>query len=109
MRPLHAYPLGKFSDAATDFLQLVPRRGELATQETRAYLFFTDVITGGFLLAANHYDEQTLWRVLVTIPFLLVGIWLGTCQFLKTPSTSFKALVMWLLLGFCTVGIIQLL
>ena len=74
-----------------------------------AYLFFADVITGGFLLAANHYDAQTLWRVLVAAPFLLAGIWLGTRQFGKTPSKSFKELVMWLLLGFCVVGIIQLL
>lgn len=74
-----------------------------------AYLFFTDVITGGFLVAANHYDAQTMWRVLFAVPVLLAGIWLGTRQFLKTPSTSFKSLVMWLLLGFCAVGIVQLL
>jgi len=74
-----------------------------------AYLFFTDIITGGFLLADNRYDAQTVWRVIVAIPFLLAGIWLGSRQFIKTPSDSFKTLVMWLLLGFGAAGIFQLL
>ena len=74
-----------------------------------AYLFFTDVITGGLLLAANYYDAQTLWRILIAIPFLLAGIHLGSRKFHATSSASFKSLVMWLLLGMCALGIIQLL
>lgn len=74
-----------------------------------AYLFFTDVITGAFLLAADRYDTQTTLRVIFGIPFLLAGIWLGTRQFLNTPSESFKSFVMWLLVLFCVVGIIRLL
>ena len=74
-----------------------------------AYLFFTDVITGAFLLAADHFDTQTALRVLFSIPFLLAGIWVGTRQFLTTPSESFKSLVMWLLVLFCVLGLFRLL
>lgn len=74
-----------------------------------AYLFFTDIITGGFLLADNRYDAQTIWRTVVTIPFLLAGVWLGSRQFIMTPSESFKTLVMWLLMVFGAAGLIRLL
>lgn len=74
-----------------------------------AYLFFTDIITGGFLLVAERYDVQTISYVVAAFPFLLAGIFFGTRQFLKTPSDSFKNFVMWLLLIFCTLGAIRLL
>lgn len=74
-----------------------------------AYLFFTDIITGAFLLAADRYDAQTLFRAVFAVPFMLCGIWLGTRQFMKTPSASFKAFIMWLLVFVCSVGIIRLL
>ena len=74
-----------------------------------AYLFFTDVITGALLLAADRYDVQTALRVLFALPFLLAGIWVGTRQFLTTPTQSFKSIVMWLLVMFCIVGVIRLL
>lgn len=73
-----------------------------------AYLFFTDIITGGFLLADDRYDAQTIWRCIVTIPFLLAGVWLGSRQFIKTPSESFKTLVMWFLLVCGVAGLIRL-
>lgn len=74
-----------------------------------AYLFFTDVITGGLLLAAGHFDALTLWRVLIAVPVMLAGIWLGSRHFFATPASSFKTKVMWLLLFFCIAGIGQLL
>lgn len=73
-----------------------------------AYLFFTDLITGGMLLAADHYDSQTIWRLLSAIPIMLAGIWLGSRRFMATPSGSFKVKVMWLLLVFCISGIVQM-
>ncbi|GGE61946.1 sulfite exporter TauE/SafE family protein [Actibacterium pelagium] len=69
-----------------------------------AYLFFTDVITGGMLFAADHYDMVTLWRILAFAPIMLVGIWLGSRHFLSTPTESFKNRVLWLLLLFCIAG-----
>ncbi|WP_424940531.1 sulfite exporter TauE/SafE family protein [Aliiroseovarius sp. S253] len=69
-----------------------------------AYLFFTDILTGGLLLAADHYDMLTLWRILVAIPIMLLGIWLGSRHFFSTPAESFKTRVMWLLLFFCVAG-----
>lgn len=74
-----------------------------------AYLFFTDIITGGFLLVADRYDAQTILYIVVALPFLLAGILLGTHQFVKTPSDTFKNFVMWLLLIFCALGAIRLL
>ena len=85
----------------------VPSRTMRAT--IIAYLFFTDIITAGFLAASNHFDSATAFRVALTAPFMLVGVWLGTRQFLRTPSATFKTVVRWLLLGFCTLGIFQLL
>lgn len=74
-----------------------------------AYLFFTDIITGGILLAADRYDAQTVLLAAFAVPFMLCGIWIGGRQFVKTPSASFKVFIMWLLVVFCTVGIIRLL
>lgn len=73
-----------------------------------AYLFFSDLFTGGLLVATNHYDATTLLRILVAIPFLLAGVWLGSWKFFVTPSQSFKAIVIWLILAFCIVGATQL-
>ncbi len=73
-----------------------------------AYLFFTDVITGGLLIAANHYDAHTAWRSLIAVPLLLVGVWLGSWKFFATPSKSFKTVVIWLVLVFCLAGILRL-
>lgn len=70
-----------------------------------AYLFFTDVITGGMLVAADHYDVLTFWRILAATPVMLAGIWLGSRHFLSTPAESFKTRVMWLLLLFCIAGV----
>ncbi|NNL18448.1 MAG: sulfite exporter TauE/SafE family protein [Boseongicola sp.] len=72
-----------------------------------AYLFFNDVITGSLLLAANHYDPSTVWRGLIALPFLLAGVWLGSWRFFATPSESFKTVVIWLVVLFCAVGLLQ--
>ena len=85
----------------------VPSRTMRAT--LIAYLFFTDMITAVFLLVSNHFDAATIYRVAFVAPFMIIGVWLGSSQFLRTPSTVFKTLVRWLLLGFCVLGILQLL
>lgn len=74
-----------------------------------AYLFFTDLLTGGLLLGADHFDTVTFWRILVAIPVMLAGIWMGSRHFLTTPEASFKNKIMWLLLIFCIAGFGQLL
>ena len=74
-----------------------------------AYLFFTDLITGGLLLAADHFDMLTLWRILAAIPIMLAGIWFDSRHFHATPADSFKVRVLWLLLVFCLAGVGQLL
>lgn len=84
----------------------VPSRTMRAT--IIAYLFFTDIITVGFLLVSNHFDAPTLYRIAFVTPIMIFGVWLGSSQFLRTPSTIFKTLVRWLLLGFCVLGILQL-
>ena len=74
-----------------------------------AYLFFTDVITGGALFWSGHYDHQVVWRGLTALPIMLAGLALGSMQFFKTPVENFKTRVMWLLLVLCLGGIIQML
>ncbi|WGW05319.1 sulfite exporter TauE/SafE family protein [Tropicibacter oceani] len=71
------------------------------------YMFFTDVITGGLLLAADHYDANTVWRGLAALPLLLAGVWLGSWRFFATPSGSFKTVVIWLVMLFCAAGLLQ--
>lgn len=74
-----------------------------------AYLFFTDIITAGLLMAASLYNAETVAHIGIAIPSMLAGVWLGSRQFLKTPSDKFKTLVTWLLLGFCVIGVFQFL
>jgi len=73
-----------------------------------AYLFFTDIITGGALVWSGHVDMQVLWRGAAAVPVMLAGITLGSMHFFKTPAANFKVRVMWLLLALCLVGIIQM-
>lgn len=73
------------------------------------YLFFTDIITAGFLWGSDHFDNSTTLRIALAAPFMIIGVWLGSNQFFRTPSTAFKTVVRWILLGFCVLGVIQLL
>lgn len=73
-----------------------------------AYLFVTDLITGSLLLAADHFDALTFWRILAAIPLMSAGVWLGSRHFLATAAESFKTRVLWLLLAFCVVGVLQM-
>ncbi len=74
-----------------------------------AYLFFVDLITGGLLFAAGHFETITFWLILAAIPVMMAGIWLGSRHFFATPSDSFKTRVLWLLLAFCIAGVGQML
>lgn len=84
----------------------VPSRTMRAT--IISYLFFTDLITAGFLWGSDHFDTATTIRIALAAPLMIIGVWLGSSQFFRTPSTAFKTVVRWILLGFCVLGIIQL-
>lgn len=73
-----------------------------------AYFFFTDIWTGGLLAAAGSFDGQTVQRILLALPVLGLGIWLGSRHFLATAPESFRNYVLWLLLGICVAGIGQM-
>jgi len=73
-----------------------------------AYFFFTDIWTGGFLAAAGNFEIQTIQRIIVVLPILGLGIWLGSRRFLATPPESFRTYVLWMLLCLCIFGVGQM-
>jgi len=39
------------------------------------------------------------------LPSLEFGVWLGSRQFLATPPVTFRAFVLWLLIGLSAIGL----
>ncbi|MDH3196545.1 MAG: sulfite exporter TauE/SafE family protein [Hyphomicrobiales bacterium] len=70
-----------------------------------AYFFVTDLWTGGVMTAAGLVDQTTVLRVIAALPFLALGVWLGSRRFLATPPATFRVLVLWLLIGLSLIGL----
>ncbi|MBS9718082.1 TSUP family transporter [Pseudohalocynthiibacter aestuariivivens] len=71
-----------------------------------AYLFVADVWAGGFLATSGFYDGLTVHRILVSLPLLGLGVWLGSRQFASTDPKTFRAVVLWLLLILSATGLL---
>ena len=71
-----------------------------------AYLFAADIWAGGMLLTSGFYDGTTLARVLLSLPILSLGIWLGSRQFTSVTPDNFKKFVLWLLLALSSSSLI---
>jgi len=71
-----------------------------------AYLFVTDIWTGGFLIKSGFYDNLTATRILLALPVLGLGVWLGSRRFGATRPENFRSVVLWILLTLSTAGLI---
>lgn len=63
-----------------------------------AYFLGTDVIGLAFLAEADLATRATLWRFLLFLPPLLLGVWLGARSFKHADPESFRRWVLRLLL-----------
>ena len=71
-----------------------------------AYLFVTDIWTGGILIKSGFYDNLAVTRILVALPVLGLGVWLGSLWFESTRPENFRSVVLWILLALSAVGLI---
>lgn len=70
-----------------------------------AYLFLADIWAGSILLGSGFYDRETIHLVLVSLPLLGLGVWLGSKQFGSIRPETFKRSVLWLLFILSGMGI----
>lgn len=70
-----------------------------------AYFFATNVWAGGMMSAAGLFDAVTVVRIVAALPLLALGVWLGSRHFFATPPTTFRAFVLWLLIGLSAIGL----
>ena len=73
-----------------------------------AYFFVTDVWTGGLLISSGFFGHGTVLAILLALPLLGLGVWLGSNRFFATPPDSFRTYVLWLLLLLCTIGLLRI-
>ncbi len=71
------------------------------------YLFLADFWAGGLMLASGYYDSVTTLRIVAALPFLAIGIWLGSRQFASATPETFKKTVLWLLMVLSASGLIM--
>ena len=73
-----------------------------------AYFFVTDIWTGAILAASGFFDGVTVLRIGVSLPFLGLGLWLGTSRFRATSPVTFRTYILWLLVLLCSVGLLRI-
>ena len=90
------------------FFTLTAVRPSVMRATMIAYFFVIDVLTLSILATSGFYDKATWARVLVSLPLLGLGVWLGTNYFKATKPVTFRALVLWLLMVLCLIGLTQI-
>jgi len=70
-----------------------------------AYFFVTDLFAGGLLATTGLFDRVTVLRIIAALPLLAIGIWLGSPHSFATPPATFRAFVLWLLIGLSAIGL----
>lgn len=90
------------------FFTLTAVRPSVMRATMIAYFFVIDVWTLSILGTSGFYDKATWARVLVSLPLLGLGVWLGTNYFKATKPVTFRALVLWLLMVLCLIGLTQI-
>lgn len=71
-----------------------------------AYLFLADIWAGSILFGSGFYESDTFWRVLISLPLLGFGVWLGSVHFAYVRPNKFRAAVLWLLLVMSVLGFV---
>ena len=90
------------------FFSLTAVRPAVMRATMIAYFFVIDIWTLGLLGTSGFYSTATWARILVFLPLLGLGIWLGTNYFKATKPTTFRALVLWILLILSMLGLTQI-
>ena len=71
-----------------------------------AFLFLADLWACGILLTSGFYEDETIHRILFSLPILGVGVWLGSVRFASAQPESYRTAVLWLLLLLSFLGIV---
>ena len=90
------------------FFTLTAVRPSVMRATMIAYLFIIDVWTLSILGTSGFYDKATWTRVLIFLPLLGLGIWLGTNFFKASKPVTFRTFILWLLMVLCIIGLIQI-
>ncbi len=72
-----------------------------------AYFFVIDIWTLGLLGTSGFYNNVIWARILIFLPLLALGIWMGTNYFKATEPQTFRIFVLWMLLVLCILGLAQ--
>ncbi len=73
-----------------------------------AYFFASNLAVVAFLATRGDIDNATLWRLLLALPLLTVGIAFGSSTFRSTQPEQFRRITLFLLIAISAVGIIRI-
>ncbi|MFV1990734.1 MAG: sulfite exporter TauE/SafE family protein [Acidimicrobiales bacterium] len=73
-----------------------------------AYFFASNLAVVAFLATRGDIDESTLWRLLLALPLLAVGIAFGSSTFRSTQPEQFRRITLFLLIAISAVGILRI-
>jgi uncharacterized protein len=72
-----------------------------------AYFTALDLWTVPMMAARGMISADTLWASVLAMPVLLLGVWLGSRQFLSANPTEFRRFAILLLAGLASLGLIK--
>lgn len=73
-----------------------------------AYFFASDLVVLVALLVRGDLNDELFWRVMLGLPLLATGIYVGSKAFRKASAESFRRVTLGLLVGISVVGLVRL-
>jgi len=70
-----------------------------------AYFFGSDLVAVGWLAVQGEVTSTEVWRMLIGLPLLAVGIAVGSRTFTNISPDRFRRVVLWLLVALATAGL----
>lgn len=70
-----------------------------------AYFFGSDLMALGWLAARGAVNSTELWRLMLGLPVLVVGVLVGSRTFRNISPERFRRVVLWLLVGLAVAGL----
>ena len=83
---------------------LVTLQAEAARATLIVFFLALDVLTSGFFIHSGLMSRQSLIDALVVLPFMWLGMWLGTRWFHSVDEAQFKRYVLLFLILVSVVG-----
>lgn len=93
-------PVALFLTASDD----TPRRFRASVI---AYFFLLDIAGLLFLARQRLISADTIWLVVIALPILALGVWLGGRHFLDTTPEAFRRTTLVLLMVIASLGIVR--